>query len=722
MIRQVDPNRPITFMSPDAYAGVIKPVCEDFGGVFHNTGYMAGMWANFHAMEMASSGLPTDVEPGSGAVDVPDFKRFMGRWSTEGVQGVDYFQHIGDVEWRGGIREYFLKTLNLWHLIGKYHTPPAQAAMLHSDRVQRLLGFPWQPEPGRGLAGGHWPVRINEWLLADFPLDEVLEVDFERGNAAAYRVILDTNTCVMDPPLVEQIEKWVRAGGIFVTYGDTGRHSSTMVDSWPIARLSGYRVLDADPRGRNQTFRLAPGQPVFQDRNYWAAHPHGANLLVLKPELPECRDLLVWQDGTVAAGMRPLGRGFVIQLGTTGEIRRLLGEILDWAKVERIPAAAEGVLMRHFTSNNALYDVWALWNEKETPRTTDLLIGNRRPLASAWDVETARALPMQAEGRGSRLAGLQFDAWQTRVFLTPRCDIAAAPAAWFQLQRRWWKGTADPGKPLPDAPSKLTVDLTADWAFRPLPPETADVSALVEPKLDDSAWPRMRLGIINIPDHPNVRHALLRKRFTVPAGWNAGRVTLWVQSWASDTFLDTGRVYLDGRPLGPALRGGIAGSDVEGELRAGTTHLLAAEVSGPEKMPRGARGPAWIAYHPRPAARSDLSGRWEISSDALRYAAPVTLPGPLAGKAARRSVTIDSRHAGQNVVLHAVADNYPLAGVLINGRFVLRFRHNIGTEINLNVTPWVRFGQANELILVGNGGNGWLREVSLEFHAPASYP
>jgi hypothetical protein len=573
-----------------------------------------------------------------------------------------------------------------------------------------------------GSATGHWPVRINEWLLADFPLDELLEVDFERGNTTPYRVILDTNTCMMDESLVAQIEKWVRAGGIFVTFGETGRHTSTHVDAWPICRLSGYQVLDVAPRGRNQAFRLASDQPVFRDGDYWAAHNHGANLLVLKKAQPECRDLMLWQDGTVAAGMRPLGNGFIIQLGTTPEPRRLLGEILDWAKVRRIPAVAEGVLMRHFVSNNGLYDVWALWSDSDKPRTTDLVIRNGLALKSVLDVETGKCLATQADAGGVRVVGLQFDAWQTRVLLTPRGDIAAAPAAWFQLQRGWWKGTAAPGKPLPDSPSKLTVDLSADWAFKPLPVEQTDVASLVAPRFDDSTWKRTGLGIFTIPDHPDVRHAMFRKRFTVPATWNTGRVTLWVQSWNSDTFLDAGRVFLDGQPLGPALRSGIAGSDAGGVLRPGTTHVLAVEITGPEKMPLGVRGPAWIAYHPEPSARTELSGLWEISTDGLHYGPPATLPGPLVGKAARRTVKIDARHAGRNVVVHAAADNYSLAGVLVNGRFVLRFRHNIGGEINLNITPWVKFGQDNELILVSNGGNGTLREVSLEFHDRKSYP
>ncbi|HEY3417987.1 MAG TPA: hypothetical protein VGM23_13985, partial [Armatimonadota bacterium] len=43
-IRQIDPDRPITFASPDSYLSPIKAACEDYGGVFHNTGYMGGFW------------------------------------------------------------------------------------------------------------------------------------------------------------------------------------------------------------------------------------------------------------------------------------------------------------------------------------------------------------------------------------------------------------------------------------------------------------------------------------------------------------------------------------------------------------------------------------------------------------------------------------------------------------------------------------------------------
>ena len=63
-----------------------------------------------------------------------------------------------------------------------------------------------------------------------------------------------------------------------------------------------------------------------------------------------------------------------------------------------------------------------------------------------------------------------------------------------------------------------------------------------------------------------------------------------------------------------------------------------------------------------------------------------------------------------------------MRGVIINGRYVAPFHHFLSPEENLNVTPWVKFGQENELILIGGGRAGVLKEVSLEFHDKRSYP
>ncbi|MFH1266050.1 MAG: hypothetical protein ABIK89_10005 [Planctomycetota bacterium] len=715
MIRQVDPNRPITLASPDMYMSEMKAIAEDYGGLFHNTGYMAGFWANWHCMYMANSGLATDLEPGSGAVDLPDFKRFMGRWSTEGIQGVDYFQHIGDILWKPEIRDYFTQTLNLWHLIGKYHTPKAKVAALISDRVERLIGFPWRPDPAIAQRGGFTPVRINEWFLASFPVDAIVENDFGRGNVDSYKVVVDTNTMILDEPVIAQIGKWVRAGGIFVTFGQTGRHTSTAIDSWPISELTGYSVVRTNVA--NSAISLAPGQPVFKD-DYWTK-PRSASGLALKKAAPECQDLMVWDNGATAIGMRPLGKGYVIDLGSTPEAPRLLGDILTWAGFQTIPATAKETLMRHFVSNNGLYDVWAMWNTKDAPVTTDLVFRNGLRPTTAIDVKTGAPIAVQTSDDGSKITGVQFDNWETRVFLTPRSTIANAAAEWFDLQRRWWKGTTDPGAAPPPFKAKNALPLDSDWAFHALDPvprgaQPPDASAWADPQLDDSAWPRQYLGVLNAVNHPGVKHAIFRKHFTIPENWKGGSLALWAEIGPGN-----GRLWLDGK----LQRTGIEKSgDLTDALKSGGEHVLAFEVWGDQAV-FGPQGMAWIAFRPTPAFHQDLSGDWDVSTDVLTHTT-MHLPGKWDASTARRAVDIDAAQAGRNVVVRVVASQQavPFVGVIVNGHLVTHIERNIEMQFNLNVTPYIKFGQKNEIILAGNRHAGALAEIALDYYDKNAYP
>ena len=54
---------------------------------------------------------------------------------------------------------------------------------------------------------------------------------------------------------------------------------------------------------------------------------------------------------------------------------------------------------------------------------------------------------------------------------------------------------------------------------------------------------------------------------------------------------------------------------------------------------------------------------------------------------------------------------------MINGRLVRRLHHEVGTVTSLNVTPWVKFGQENEIHIVrGSPGKGAIKGISLDFH------
>ena len=277
MIRQADPDRPIICMAPDSYVDRIRGLCVDYGARFHNTGYMAAFWADYLPMLMRGVDLPFSLEPGGAAKDLPEFKNMLGLWLTEGVNAIHYFIHVGDVLWNDDIRNHFQEMLPVIQTTGKIHVPKSQVAPLYSDRVNNLTGYPWGKDPNTNLNSGYWSWRINEELRDEYRCDGLTTADFSTGSAAAYPVIIDTNTSIMDDTLVARIEEWVKAGGTFITYVQTGRHTPERENAWPICRLTGYRVSGIDPiepDGKAKQWRplkIAPGQTIL-DAAGWNAN------------------------------------------------------------------------------------------------------------------------------------------------------------------------------------------------------------------------------------------------------------------------------------------------------------------------------------------------------------------------------------------------------------------------------------------------------------------
>lgn len=744
MIRQVDPDRQIILMHPDDFSSGIKKLMEDYGGEFHNTGYMAGVWSDLLPMLAASSDFPSSVEPGGSAPNAKDFRLFLARWMTEGVQGIDYFISIGEVMWRPDVRAEFERTQNIVDLVGKYHFPKAQAAVFFSDRSVSLSGYPWGSDPNTELSRGYWQGGFWRWNVAEllvplFPRDGVNDGDFHRNNVGKYKVIIDSNTSIIDDDLLKKIEEYVRGGGVFVTFVQTGRNTSTDFNAWPISKLTGYEVTHIDQhdgKGKATTTRklsLAPGQNIFSP-DYWKSAPSG-NGLSLKKVAADSRDLMLWEDGSVAVGMRPLGKGCIIHVGAKfsddrlssgGQepTTRLFSDILDHFKVDRVPATAKGVMLRHFLTNNGLYDLWMLANLTDKPVTTDMVWQSGWNPGHCIEVLTGKPFSISQNGSTSLLKGLVVEPGEVRAFLTPRGDFDDAARDWFALQRNWWRGTAKPiDPPLPPPQMKLARDITHDWKFQPIDAAATDITAMAKPDYDDSKWEPMRIGVWNFPNHPNVRHAMFRKKFVVPAEWAGGSVSLWLQSWSGTTFLDRGRVYLDGELVRDFNADGIAGNEFSGKLKPGSTHTLAVEIEG-KGVINGSRGDCWLAYVPAPIAQTSLAGQWIASQDAMHFNKTLTLPGEWDAFTARRHVTIDPKLAADRNVILRIDTTAPIVGVILNGHYVRRHHHMVGTRFDLNITPWVRIGQENEFELVTyeNPGKGVVKDISLRYYDPATYP
>jgi hypothetical protein len=787
-IRQIDPDKSICIDAPHNLLDEAREAAIDMGGVLHDTGGMMGSWNIKEVMLDQGAGLPYSVEGGNGPRSPEEFQDMIGNFITEGVQSVDNVTPaISEMFYNEAIRQCVEENVPLTQMIGKYHEPPAQVAYFLSSREVEMLAYPWKPDASKVISMGYFG-----WYCAlEYPAAGVMESDFLKDRAEKFSVIIDTNTQIMDEKTVDGIERYVKNGGVFVTLGQTGRHTETEAEAWPINRLTGYKVTAIDSRLPDGAEHLHPGglddpladNGIFQIK-HWQDNPASAhdvnyaNGLSLQKIAPECRDLIKWKDGATAVGIRPLGKGYILDMGVVfGRngasflMKKLLEDIVLWRGVkERTPAqiypaviadpasmpkdlnlvpgsvyilsamgmafqkdydhnfdgspwAYKNVIFRHFQSNNGLYDVWALYNTSKTEsRTQDITFRDGLNPAFGFDVKAGRQVAITNDGGIPKLKDIELKPRETKIFLTPRNTLLQAGLDWFDLQRDWWRTSYTPGKPFPPVPHKLTVDLYDNWAFLPLTDKNSgDVAALAGPQTDDQAWEHRPLGIWTTPKNQSIRHGLLRRWIDIPKSWNKGTVQFWLSAWYLNVFYDGGQVYLDGAKLPPTSS--FLGVDMTDIFKPGSRHLIALEVQSKGQM-TGVAGDCWLYYTPDPLARTSLLGEWSSSIDMIHYDNKVTLPGILTGKSVRRNdVMLDAAQKGKTVLLY-VDSGSRIHGALVNGHWVCRFHHCIGPYLELNITPFVKFGQPNEIELTQYDPNPSVQTRALEirYYNPEEYP
>jgi len=722
-IRQVDPNRSVVCMAPSAFVSGIKCMAEDYGGRFHDTGGMAGWWNDVLPMLMRSSDMPFSAEPGGPAPNLSEFKMFLGNWMTEGVNAIHYFIHLGNIYWHDEIRQYFIEMQPIINAFGKVHVPKAELAMLIGDEVENLTGYPWEHGPQSTFPVGYVPYQLNVALHKEYHMDAVTPQDFARGNANAYRMIVDTNTCVMDDKTVADLEAWVRQGGVFVTVTQTGRHTPEKADSWPISRLTGYKVTGVMNHPKSQKASFVPDQSVFKPEA-WDAGQLTRNGLTLEKTDPACVDLAKWADGSTAIGMRTVGKGMVVNVGFAFNHNVLpYRQIMAWLKLKRLAGVCDNksIFTAHMVSNNGLYDVWVLWNQDRNKTVTaDFVFRDGFEPAACVELKTKQTLDLAPDADGVKLTGLTFRPFDMRVFITPRQAITTAALDWLTLQRGWWRGTKKPARELPAYVPQFAHDLSAGWTMKPLAEDDkTDMSPMATPTFDDAAWKTTRLGTWLVPDDMPSHRAFFRRRFTVPSAWTNGDFELWMQNWTKDPVRGRVRMWLDGEAL-PVAGSSISALTLTGKLEPGSTHLLAAEIFS-EGQVAGLIGHAWLYYLPQPLVSQDLVGAWTTTRDALNWGGSATLPGPWDFFMARRSVRVDRANAGKTVMLRIETEQpCGIYGALVNGRWMMRLHHDVGPRTYLNVTPWIRFGEENEICIVRRDGlgKGTVKMARLDYFKP----
>ena len=685
MIREAEPDKTIICMSPDHYVNQLREICRKYGARFHNTGYMAACHAEYLPMLMRGVGLPFSLEPGGPAGDVPEFKRFMGYYLTEGVNAIHYFIHVGAVLWNQPIREHFEKVLPALRMMGQYHQPKSDVAMLFDSDINALMGYPWRMASS-AASTGFWEWRFPVTLIADYPPDGIIPVDFSNGVADDYKVVIDSNCMLMRDDTRAGIREWVKRGGIFVSMFETGRHTPETPDAWALQDISGYRPqvfseykgLRNDPVRRVKATRV-DGQPVFVN----AHREMNADGARLESVAPGTIPLYCWEDGSVAIGMRPLGKGYVITFGMrllpSGDehIRLLLCDVLKWAGARQMELLAPRHLNpKHYVSNNGLTDVWVVWNSSDKPLGYTFAFRDGQPRA------LTDALTGQPADPSAEIPPFEF-----RMLTSPRANAAAdASRIWFGIQRGYWQGTgklafAAKGKDTSGF-GKNVLPLDGPWTVN-------------GEQMELTSWTSDTVG--------DTMRFTAEKTFTVPKDWKDGEVGLWCVGLYTGHLNVTGRArfLLNGQEAVPFRDGGgVAGHPLP--LKAGETATLRVEIENSNDLSvRGLAGQCFLTFTPTPARVVDLSGEWDVRSE---ISSPGTtrqaIPGKVTGGFISRTFDLPPLAKGDRVYLHMRNEN-DITGAIINERYVRRNHHMFGEVTHLDVTHIVKPGEPNRIVLCG---------------------
>ena len=745
MIRQFEPNRQITLMAPNHYCDGIRALAPKFGCEFHETGFMGGNYCDFLPSIMRGVDLPFSVELGGPADSLESFKRTMGLYLTESTQAVDYFIHEGDILYHDDIRKEFEANGNLYHLFGKFHAPKGNVAVLFNTRDESLSCYPWNNDPNTNLQSGYFPWNISAILRGHYDYDDLTESSFTDGSADAYKVIIDSNSTIIDPPLLAAIEKWIRNGGTFITSGQTGRHTSTGFNAWPISSLSGYETTHVDlldsQGGPQETRSLQPvsGQDTFPESDWKGV---AANGLSLQKTVGDCRDLMRWDDGSVAVGSRQLGKGQVIEVGCKfgagppdrleyasnqddfRHLADLYSALLKTLDVTPAPVTpqAPGTYSRHYISNNGLYDIWTIYNENQSPQKSGLIMDAAYQPTNATDIATGQPVALGRAHGQVTIPNLALESNESHAYLTPRGRITDAPRDWFELQRHWWRGTEKPITdkfPAPETMQQHTLDLTRDWAIRPVK-DGEDITPLVAEKADDSSWPACGSGHGASTDLPASTMRSFGKRSASPWNGPAAKSYFSCRTGILGRFTTRAQFTSTARPSPPTSN--LASPGIRLDLAPGSQHTLAVDIQGMGVL-NGDTGMCWLSWIPAPIATQDLAGTWNATHDGVHYDAQLTFPGAYDGYLARTTATIDAQHAGDNVLVHFKGSNQ-VNGVMINGHWFRGDHHYIANEWLINITPWVKFGAKNEIQIgsVMGPAAGPVQSISLDYYDPAVYP
>lgn len=717
-IRGSDPDRPIKIMAA-ADRDLFDPMLADYGGFLHNTGDEA-FFVPWDKRLGYPWGLRASAEPSGSMVDPVYFKRWLG-WFT--FSGLNAFDNFIDVE-----SMMYTKVTPLWqenfpylHLANRYNMKKPEIAILWSGVNNRLApggksSLPYVFDLGRG--------DLQSLGYSYAYLDEP---GLHHHLADGYKVLWDDGSWVMSPQTVQDIKHYVEQGGTYVALQETGRHTPTERDAWPIQALSGFKVKEVRPMGGFVS--ILPDQPIFSKLAGQNVENEGKSVdysgynfadlcTVLEPAAPGTQVLARYRDGEIAIGLRTLGRGRVIVLGSpfwrdshdqdgmwwpgAGQNAFLQDLLTGLGLPPDVPAETQSVWRDRYVANNGTEEYLLLFNPSGSePQTFTTDWNARFPISQVFDPKTGQPFAAKIEGRTAHLS-VTLQPYETKILATqsPR-PPADTVSDWYSDLETTWQGTL-PGHTV-SYPAGLPVYYAA---FGPVSGKVVSetlvtperLAALSSSSVGEDGWDAVLnharpkyAGIATAPGQT----VLYRTTLTLPPSWHPGDLyRLRVNGSIGQS------AYLNGKLVASARQAdenGARGVDVSSSLRFPGPNVLVIAANWD-----GYNGAPDLWRQPRPAATLLLAGPWHVWAGEDQGTQTVTMPGSFTGMFATRSIVVPAAWSKSHVLLRLTGEN--IRYLAINDK-VLFF--DTPWPSDMDVTPWVKFGQPNQIFVQSTAMQNW---------------
>ncbi len=707
-MRGTDPDRPIKIMAAGD-RDLFNPLMADYGGFLHNTGDEA-FFSPWDRRSGYVWGLPASAESSGSMVAPVPWKRWLGWYTFECLNAFDNFI---DVE-----AMMYSPTTPLWkqyfpylHLSNRYDIRKPQIALLYSEPNVRLTGVPFVFDLGRG-----------DLQPLGYGFAYVDEPALHRGLADGYKVLWDCGTWHMTPQTVADIRRYVENGGTFVALQETGRNTFTQRDAWPIQSLTGFKVAAVRPmsgfvsvlNGQTLLTHLAGRNFENEGRSIdYSGYNFADKCVSLVPVASGTQAIARYRDGSIAIGMRRLGKGRVVVLGSPfwrdsddhngnwwpgDKQNQFVQDLLTGlGATPDVSADSTSVWRDRYVADNGTEEYLIFWNPSDSaPATLQAQWRADFPVSQLYDPKTGQPVPAQIQGRDVRLP-ITLQPLETLILaaqsVRPPADTLAD---WYRKTAGLWKSSL-PGRvaAYPDLPVYYRSFPTGTGKVVPTPSVTpARLADLSSAPFSETDWDA-RLSLIR-PFYAGVTAAagdtvLYRTSVAVPPPWAPGdRYVLRLKP----DFDFRGSVYLNGRavsPAGPTSRD-TPGFDVTPLLKFGGVNTLVIATDR-----NGFVGSPDLWRQPRAAETMPITGAWSVRADEDHASTSVTLPGSFTGLFAQKSVTVPARWRGSRVFIRIVCDTgAPLARYLVNDKMLF---YSTAAPLYMDITPWVKLGRPNTILI-----------------------